>query len=77
MVVVCFLMILTSCLHAIIILIEYETAHRRIMSYSWPGVQEARTGEGTSDGIEKEREVRISSIIPMDSSNMVSFYTLQ
>ncbi|XP_011405401.2 PREDICTED: mutS protein homolog 5 [Amphimedon queenslandica] len=50
---------------------KYETAHRRIMSYSWPGVQGAGTGEGRAEGIEKEREVRISSIIPMDSSNMV------
>uniref|UniRef100_A0A1X7T169 DNA mismatch repair protein MutS core domain-containing protein n=1 Tax=Amphimedon queenslandica TaxID=400682 RepID=A0A1X7T169_AMPQE len=50
---------------------KYETAHRRIMSYSWPGVQGAGTGEGRTEGMEKEREVRISSIIPMDSSNMV------
>ena len=51
------------------LLLEYETAHRRIMSYSFPGVP--GLAAGGNGGNEKEREVRISSLIPMGSTNMV------
>ena len=51
------------------LLLEYETAHRRIMSYSFPGVPGLAAG-GSGDH-EKEREVRISSLIPMGSTYMV------
>ena len=39
------------------------------MSYSFPGVPGLAAG-GSGDN-EKEREVRISSLIPMGSTNMV------
>ena len=56
-------------LFLLFLLLEYETAHRRIMSYSFPGVP--RLAAGGSRDNEKEREVRISSLIPMGSTNMV------
>lgn len=44
--------------------IEYETSCRRILSHpSLPGIP--------SDISEKEKEVRVSSLIPLDSVNMV------